>query len=86
MTTVNTVELKTQANRLLKRVAKHDVVIVTKRGHPCAAIVPVSEETLVDLLWEHSPAVQSRLKTSLKELQAGKVESLKSFAKRHGLT
>ena len=56
MTTVNTVELKTQANRLLKRVAKHEVVLIVRR-----------------------------LRTAIKELQLGKAESLKTFAKRHGL-
>jgi prevent-host-death family protein len=86
MTTVNTIELKTQANRLLDRVStKHQVVLITRRGKPCAALVPVSEETLVDLLWEYSPEVQRRLRTAMEELRAGKVESPKAFAARHGL-
>jgi len=85
MTSVNTVELKTQANRLLRRVARHEVVLITRRGQPCAALVPVSDETLVDLLWEYSPEVQERLQTAMDELHAGKVQMLKAFAKRHGL-
>ena len=86
MTTVNTVELKTQANRLLDRVStRHQVVLITRRGKPCAALVPVSEETLVDLLWEYSPEVQRRLRTAMDELRSGKAESLNAFAKRHGL-
>jgi len=85
MKTVNTAELKTHANRLLKRVMRHDVVLITRRGHPCAALVPVTDETLVDLLWEHSPAVQRRLRTTMKELSGGKTISLRAFAKRHGL-
>ena len=86
MTTVNTIELKTQANRLLNRVStRHQVVLITRRGKPCAALVPVTEETLVDLLWEYSPEVQRRLRTAMDELRAGKVEPLKAFAKRHGL-
>lgn len=85
MTTVNTVELKSQANRLLSRVARREVVVITRRGHPCAALIPVSDDTLVDLLWEYSPDVQRRLQVGLRELHAGKVESLKAFAKRHGL-
>ena len=86
MTTVNTVELKTQANRLLNQVAKHQMVLITRRGKPCAALVPVSSENLVDLLWEYSPDVQRRLRVAAEELRAGKTESLKAFAKRHGLT
>ena len=86
MTTVNTVELKTQANRLLKRVARHEVVLVTRRGRPCAALVPVSGDTLVDLLWEYSPQTQRRLRVAMRELRGGKTQSLKSFARRHGLT
>ena len=86
MTTVNTAELKTHANRLLRRVAQHQVVLITRRGKPCAALVPVSSDTLVDLLWEYSPEVQRRLRTAMDELRAGKAESLKVFAKRHGLS
>lgn len=86
MKTVNTIELKTHANRLLARVAgKRQVVVITKRGRPCAALVPVSDESLVDLLWEYSPEVQRRLRVAADELEAGRTESLKAFAKRHGL-
>ena len=85
MNTVNTVELKTQANRLLNRVMRHEVVLITRRGRPCAALVPVSDETLVDLLWEYSPAVQRRLRTAMEELKSGRTQSLKAFATRHGL-
>ncbi len=84
MITANTVELKSQANRLLDRVSKHEVVLITRRGHPCAALVPVTSETLVDLLWEYSPDVQRRLRTAMAELKVGKTQSLKTFAKRHG--
>ena len=84
MTTVNTAELKTQANRLLRRVARHQIVLITRRGKPCAALIPVSSDTLVDLLWEYSPEVQRRLRTAMDELRAGKTESLNAFAKRHG--
>ena len=85
MITVNTVELKSQANRLLKRVARREVVLVTRRGHPCAAIIPVSDDMLADLLWEYSPETQRRLRVAVEELQKGKGESLKEFSKRHGL-
>ena len=85
MTTVNTSELKTQANRLLRQVAKHRVVLITRRGHPCAALVPVSDETLIELLWEYSPEVQRRLRTAIQELHSDKTETLAAFAKRHGL-
>ena len=86
MTTVNTAELKTHANRLLRRVARHQVVLVTRRGKPCAALIPVSSDTLVDLLWEYSPDVQRRLRGATEELRAGKTESMTAFAKRHGLS
>ena len=85
-TTVNTIELKTHANRLLKRVAsKHQLVLITRHGRPCAALIHVSNDNLADLLWEYSPEVQHRLQIALDELHAGKVQSLKTFAKRHGL-
>ena len=85
-TTVNTIELKTQANRLLRRVAtKHQLVLITRRGRPCAALIPISNDNLADLLWEYSPDVQRRLKTALDELHAAKAEPMKTFARRHGL-
>ena len=86
MNTVNTIELKSQANRLLRRVSTNrQVVLITRHGRPCAALIPVSDETLADLLWEYSPEVQRRLQVAAEELRVGKLESLKSFAKRHGL-
>ncbi len=86
MNTVNTLQLKSQANRLLRRVSsKHQVVLITRRGRPCAALVPVSDETLADLLWEYSPEVQRRFRIAEAELRTGKVQSMKSFAKQHGL-
>ena len=85
MNTVNTAELKTHANQLLRRVGRHQVVLITRRGKPCAALIPVSSDNLVDLLWEYSPEVQQRLRTAMHELRAGKTESLKAFAKRHDL-
>ncbi len=86
MTTVNTVELKTQANRLLRRVAHQEVVLITRRGRPCAALIPVTSDTLVDLLWEYSPETQRRLRTAMEELKVGKAQTLKEFGRRHGLT
>ena len=69
MTTVNTFQLKTQANRLLKQVSnKHQIVVITRRGRPCAALVPVSDESLTDLVWEYSPEVQRRLQIAADEL------------------
>lgn len=86
MKTVNTIQLKTQANRLLRGVAgKHQLVLITRRGRPCAALIPVSDDTLVDLLWEYSPDAQRRLRVAQEELRVGRSESLAAFAKRHGL-
>ena len=83
--TVDATGLKTHTKELLQQVANHRVVLITKRGRPCAALVPVSNETLADLLWEYSPDVQRRLKAARQELGSGKAESLSAFAKRHGL-
>ena len=35
--------------------------------------------------WEYSPEVQRRLQIAADELRLRKVQSLKAFAKRHGL-
>ncbi len=82
MNTVNTADFKTQANRLLKRIAR-DQIIITRRGHPCAALVPGSDETLVDLLWEYSPEAQRRLRIASHELQSGRYRIV--YARRETL-
>lgn len=66
-TFVNTAELKNQTNRLLSQVNRGPIVI-TRRGHPCAALISVREAELEDLLWEMSPRVQSRLRKAREEL------------------
>ena len=85
MKTVNTAELKNEANRLLDLVDRHQTVIVTRRGHPCAALIPLNDKGLEDLIWEYSPEVQRRLKKSEQEMRRGKTTSLPAFAKKHGL-
>ena len=85
MKTVNTAELKNEANSLLNLVDRHQAIIVTRRGHPCAALIPLNDEGLEDLVWEYSPEVQKRLKKSAKEIRRGKTIHLSAFAKKHGL-
>lgn len=81
---VNTVELKNQTNRILKSVRHKHAVLVTHRGHPCAAIIPVAEEDIEDLIWEFSPKMQKRLELAEREMKAGKKISFKEFARRYG--
>ena len=49
---VNTVELRDQANAILHRVQKGELVIVTFRGKPCARIQAITDDDLEALVEE----------------------------------
>ena len=54
MRTMTVFEAKNQFSKALKE-AENDVVIVTRRGKPIAAIHAITEEDLEDYLLERSP-------------------------------
>jgi len=64
MTSVGSFEAKTHLPKLLKRVAKGEKIIITRRGEPVAMLVPPVREPARD--------VQSVL-NELKELRRGNV-------------
>ena len=77
MRVANTVELKNKTNKILKEVMKGSPVIITYRGKPAASITPLTENDLEDFVLENSPTVQKMIAEAEKDIQAGKVVSLK---------
>ncbi|OGP76943.1 MAG: hypothetical protein A2W09_09055 [Deltaproteobacteria bacterium RBG_16_50_11] len=79
MRVANTVELKNKTNKILKEVMKGNPVIITYRGKPAASITPLTENDLEDFVLENSPMIQKMIGEAEKDIQAGKVVSLKEY-------
>jgi prevent-host-death family protein len=79
MRVANTVELKNKTNKILKEVMKGSPVIITYRGKPAASITPLTEGDLEDFILENSPMIQKMIAEAEKDIQAGKVVSLKEY-------
>jgi prevent-host-death family protein len=85
MRVANTVELKNKTNKILKEVMKGSPVIITHRGKPAASLTPLTEEGLEDFVLENSPKIQKMIAEAEKDIQAGRVTSLKDYlAKLNG--
>jgi prevent-host-death family protein len=84
MRVANTVELKNKTNKILKEVMKGSPVIITYRGKPAASITPLTENDLEDFVLENSPTVQKMIAEAEKDIQAGKVVSLKEYFAKIG--
>jgi len=68
-------ELKINPSKVLKSLGKQDVVI-TRRGKPAAALIPLDEDTLDDFIIAHHP-------TLLKSLDAAREEYRKKGGVSH---
>ena len=81
---VDTTTLKKDTTKILKDVIKNPAII-TRNGHPCAALISVKEKEVEDFVWEISPAVQRKIKQGFKEMKNGKGIGLKKFVEKYGL-
>ena len=79
MRVANTVELKNKTNEILKEVMKGSPVIITYRGKPAASLSPLTEDDLEDFVLENSPKIRKMIAEAEKDIQAGKLFSLKQF-------
>ena len=79
MKTVNTVELKNHANQLLRHVHGGQPVIVTHHGKPTAALIPLNEQGLEELLFEYSPTVRRAIAEAEADVRAGRLVSWAEF-------
>ena len=79
MKTVNTVELKNHANQLLRHVRTGQPIVVTHHGKPTAALIPLNEQGLEELLFEYSPTVRRAIAEAEADVRAGRLVSWAEF-------
>jgi prevent-host-death family protein len=79
MRVANTVELKNKTNKILREVMEGSPVIITYRGKPAASLSPLTEDDLEDFVLENSPKIRKMIAEAEKDIQAGKLFSLKQF-------
>jgi prevent-host-death family protein len=74
-------ELKARAGELVRRIEAGERILITKRGRPVAAMVPVEDpESFYDRVLE--VVVAPSLKAAEKDLVAGRAVSLREWTKR----
>ena len=77
MKVVSITQLKTQTDRLVRQVhTQRQPIIITRYGHPCAVLEPLSEDHMMMAIAKRAEA----------EMKAGRYISLQEFAKKHGLS
>ncbi len=72
-------ELKNEASSVVHRVEEGDPVVVMRHGKPRAAMIPLREKELDQLLFESSPTVQRVLREALRDLKARRTVSLREY-------
>ena len=79
MKTVNTVELKNHTNQLLRHVRTGKPVVVTHHGRPTAALIPLTEDSLEELMMEYSPAFRRMIDEAEADIRAGRLVRWSEF-------
>lgn len=79
MRIINTVELKNRTNEILRHVHRGYPIAVTRRGKPYAAVIPLTEEGLEDLLFEYSPRLRQLIAEAEADVKAGRLVTWESF-------
>ncbi len=67
-------DLQLRAGKVVEE-ARHGPIIITLHGKPTAALTHLSEDTLEDFLFEHSPTLRRRIEAGLAEAKRGEVIS-----------
>lgn len=81
MAAIGVKELKARAGELVRRIEAGERILITKRGRPVAAMVPVEDpESFYDRVLE--VVVAPSLKAAEKDLVAGRAVSLREWSKR----
>ena len=79
MRIINTVELKNHTNEILRQVHRGHPVAVTRRGKPYAAVIPLTEEGIEDLLFEYSPRLRRLIAEAEADIKAGRLVTWEEF-------
>ncbi|MGI8425202.1 MAG: type II toxin-antitoxin system Phd/YefM family antitoxin [Actinomycetota bacterium] len=72
MTTIGVKELKTKASEILERAASGESFVVTKRGRPLAAMVPIDADDWEDQIIQRSKAIAQDLLIADQDLAEGR--------------
>lgn len=81
MAAIGVKELKARAGELIRRIEAGERILITKRGRPVAAMVPVEDpESFYDRVLE--VVVAPSLRAAEKDLVAGRAVSLREWSKR----
>lgn len=78
----STAELKNQTNRLLRSVEGGQVVVVTRRGKPVAALRECTEEDIEDLVIETNPRIRRSIREAEDDFRAGRGVPLREYLRR----
>ncbi len=81
MKLINTVDLKNHTNQILRQVHRGQPIAVTRRGKPYAALLPLTEEGLEDLIFEYSPRFRRLIAEAEADLKAGRTVTWEDFLK-----
>jgi len=80
-------ELKINPSKVLRGL-KREAVVVTRKGKPAAALIPLDEDTLEEFIIAHHPTLLAELDKAFREYQAkgGKTlaEMRRKLGRRHG--
>ena len=80
-------ELKINPTKVLRGL-KREAVVVTRKGKPAAALIPLDEDTLEEFIIAHHPTLLAELDQAYREYQAkgGKTlaEMRRKVGRRHG--
>jgi prevent-host-death family protein len=80
-------ELKINPSKVLRGL-KREAVVVTRKGKPAAALIPLDEDTLEEFIVAHHPTLLADLDKAFREYQAkgGKTltEMRRKLGHRHG--
>lgn len=80
---VNIRELSRDTGRVLEKVERGGSFLVTRHGHPVAAVTPIDQEALEDFILANAPEFAAGRREADRELASGNTVSLADFLAQH---
>jgi PHD/YefM family antitoxin component YafN of YafNO toxin-antitoxin module len=60
-------------------------VVVTRRGHPTALLLPIDAPEAEDYVLAHAPEIVSSLREAESDLRQGRTVTLREYRRRRGI-
>ncbi len=79
MKIIHTADLKNHTNEILRQVHRGHPVAVTRRGKPYAALIPLTEDGLEDLIFEYSPRLRKLIGEAEADVKNGRLVAWENF-------